>query len=532
MRFLPFALIVLAAAAALSLSLLVSSWFWIAGAPLALLALVGFWDLIQDDHTLMRNYPVIGRIRWFSEALRPFIHSYFIESEIDGEPFSREDRATVYRRSKNIEGLQPFGSEYDFRAGDMEWLEHSIAARENAHTATTLAIGGPDCARPYTASLYNISAMSFGALGSHAIEALNLGAKLGGFAHDTGEGGISRYHRKHGGDLIWEIGSGYFGCRHRDGSFNPEMFAEQAGNDQVKMIEVKLSQGAKPGHGGVLPGEKVTVEIAEARGVEIGEDCVSPAAHPAFSTPKGMMEFIAQLRERSGGKPVGFKFCVGRRVEVFALVKAMVETGIVPDFIVVDGGEGGTGAAPSEFIDSVGSPLREGLIVVRDALMGAGLRDRVKIGASGKIVTGVRFATNMALGADWCNSARGFMFALGCVQSMQCHTNRCPTGVATQDALRQRGLVVDDKAKRVAAFHKNTLDALVHMAGAAGCDHPSELRPEHIMRRIGPDRAVSLHDLFPPLESGQLLSEAGATRYAREWDAASADSFSARGHAA
>lgn len=532
MRYLPFLIIALAAAALSALALLHAPWWWIAAAPFLLLTALGIWDFVQPSHTLMRNYPVIARIRWLSESLRPFVQSYFVEGDTEGKPFSREERALVYRRSKNIEGVQPFGSELDFRAPDVEWLEHSIAARSGKGANVRLDIGGPQCAKPYSASIYNISAMSFGSLGARAVETLNLGAKLGGFAQDTGEGGISKYHRKHGGDLIWEIGSGYFGCRKRDGGFDPEAFRDRASSDQVKMIEIKLSQGAKPGHGGVLPGSKVTAEIAEARGVEIGEECVSPAAHTAFSTPAEMMEFIAQLRELSGGKPVGFKLCVGRRVELFALMKAMQSTGIQPDFIVVDGKEGGTGAAPAEFMDSVGSPLREGLIAVRDALIGSGYRDTVRIGAAGKVVTGVRFATNIALGADWCNSARGFMFSLGCVQSMLCDTNHCPTGITTHDPLRQRGLVVEDKAKRVAAFHKNTVQALVHMAAAAGCNHPHELRPEHVMRRVGPDRAISLRDLYPQVRSGQFWDDARATPYGREWAAATPDSFNALAPAA
>jgi glutamate synthase domain-containing protein 2 len=532
MRYLPFLIIALAAAALSALALLHAPWWWIGAAPFLLLTALGVWDFVQPSHTLMRNYPVIARIRWLSESLRPFVQSYFVEGDTEGKPFSREERALVYRRSKNIEGVQPFGSELDFRAPDVEWLEHSIAARSGKGANVRLDIGGPQCAQPYSASIYNISAMSFGSLGARAIETLNLGAKLGGFAQDTGEGGISKYHRKHGGDLIWEIGSGYFGCRNRDGGFDPEAFKARAQSDQVRMIEIKLSQGAKPGHGGVLPGSKVTAEIAEARGVEIGEECVSPAAHSAFSTPAEMMEFIAQLRELSGGKPVGFKLCVGRRVELFALMKAMQSTGIQPDFIVVDGKEGGTGAAPAEFMDSVGSPLREGLIAVRDALIGSGYRDTVRIGAAGKVVTGVRFATNIALGADWCNSARGFMFSLGCVQSMLCDTNHCPTGITTHDPLRQRGLVVEDKAKRVAAFHKNTVQALVHMAAAAGCDHPHELRPEHVMRRVGPDRAISLRDLYPQVRSGQFWDDARATPYGREWAAATPDSFNALAPAA
>ncbi|PWE18962.1 FMN-binding glutamate synthase family protein [Marinicauda salina] len=530
-RFIPFALAVGLAALSLAAAAFVSAWWLIAAAVFGLAAGVGVYDLVQRDHTLWRNYPAIARIRWVSEGIRPFIRSYFVEGETDGRPFHREERALVYRRSKNIEGVEPFGSTTDFRHTDIEWIQHSIAAKTGETAKRRLTIGGPDCAQPYDASLFNISAMSFGALGGRAVEALNRGAKLGGFAHDTGEGGISRHHR-HGGDLIWEIGSGYFGCRANDGSFDPDRFAEQARDDQVKMVEIKLSQGAKPGHGGVLPGTKVNAEIAEARGVAIGEDCISPPAHSAFSTPIEMMEFIARLRELSGGKPVGFKLCVGKRSETFALAKAMLETEVTPDFIVVDGIEGGTGAAPTEFIDDIGSPMRNGLIIVRDALAGAGLRDRVKIGAAGKILTGARFAKTLALGADWCNSARGFMFALGCVQSMQCHTNRCPTGVTTQDPLRQRGLVVPDKAERVANFHRNTVEALVAVCAAAGCDDPKDIHPEQIMRRSGADKAFAFSEIYPELEPGQLVDDPGSTRYAAEWAAARADSFEPVGKAA
>lgn len=508
-----------------------SPWWLIGVVFFGIGAMTGVYDQFQSSHTLWRNYPALARIRWISERLRPFVRAYFVESETDGRPFDQEERALVYRRSKNIEGLEPFGSTTDFRYTEIEWIQHSIAAKTGRDAKRRLTIGGPHCEKPYDASLYNISAMSFGAIGAHATEALNKGAKLGNFAQDTGEGGISRHH-KHGGDLIWEIGSGYFGCRKDDGSFDPERFAERACADQVKMIEIKLSQGAKPGTGGVLPGAKVTAEIAEARGVPVGEDCISPPSHSAFSTPIEMMEFIARLRELSGGKPVGFKLCVGKRSEMLALTKAMLETRITPDFIVVDGIEGGTGAAPIEFIDDIGSPMRNGLLVVRDALVGTGLRDQIKIGAAGQIITGARFAKTLALGADWVNSARGFMFALGCVQSLQCHTNRCPTGVTTQDPDRQRGLVIKEKVPRVANFHKNTIDALIQVCAAAGCDDPKQIHPEQIMRRWGADKASAFSELYPELEPGQLLADPEKTIYASEWKAARADSFDPRYKAA
>jgi glutamate synthase domain-containing protein 2 len=368
-------------------------------------------------------------------------------------------------------------------------------------------IGGPACAKPYSASVFNISAMSFGALSANAIMALNEGARRGGFYHDTGEGSISRYHREHGGDLVWEIGSGYFGCRNDDGSFNAERFRENAASDQVRMIEIKLSQGAKPGHGGVLPGAKVSGEIARARGVPEGQDCISPARHSAFSTPRGLLEFVAQLRELSGGKPVGFKLAIGHPWEWFAIAKAMVKTGIQPDFIVVDGGEGGTGAAPLEFTNHVGAPLREALLLVHNTLVGLNMRGSIRIGAAGKIVTAFDLARTIAIGADWCNAARGFMFALGCIQSQSCHTSQCPTGVATQDPLRQRALVVPDKAERVHLFHKNTLKALKELLAAAGLTHPDQLGPEHVIRRVSSTEVRSLAALHHFVKAGELLGD-------------------------
>lgn len=530
-RYLPYLGAIVLTLLSLAAAVWWSPWWLIAVVFFGIGAGTGTYDLFQPEHTLWRNYPALARIRWISEALRPFVRSYFVEGETDGRPFHHEERALVYRRSKNIEGLEPFGSKTDFRYTEIEWIQHSIAAKTGENAKRRLTIGGPDCEKPYDASIFNISAMSFGAIGAHAVEALNRGAKAGNFAHDTGEGGISRYHRC-GGDLIWEIGSGYFGCRTQKGEFDPEAFAERACRDEVKMVEIKLSQGAKPGHGGVLPASKVTREIAEARGVPMGEDCVSPPAHSAFSTPIELMEFIARLRELCGGKPVGFKLCVGKRSEMLGITKAMLETGITPDFIVVDGIEGGTGAAPTEFIDDIGSPMRNGLLVVRDALTGTNLRDKIKIGAAGKILTGARFAKTLALGADWVNSARGFMFALGCVQSMRCHTNRCPTGVTTQDRDRQKGLVIEEKIPRVVNFHRNTVDALIQVCAAAGCEDPKDIKPEQIMRRWGPDKASAFSELYPRLEPGQLLDDPGKTLYAEEWEAARAESFDPKFRAA
>jgi glutamate synthase domain-containing protein 2 len=400
-----------------------------------------------------------------------------------------------------------------------------MVAREPAKEPFRIQVGGPDCTQPYSASVFNISAMSFGALSANAIRALNKGAALGGFAHDTGEGGFSPYHRENGGDIIWEIGSGYFGCRAPDGGFSEERFLETVAAPQIRMVEIKLSQGAKPGHGGVLPAAKVSAEIAATRGVPMGEDCISPPYHRAFSTPLEMMAFIARLRRLSGGRPVGFKLCVGHGWEFLAICKAMLESGITPDFIVVDGAEGGTGAAPLEFLDHVGMPLREGLLFVHNALVGVGLRDRIRIGASGKIVTAFDVARAMALGADWCNSARGFMFALGCIQSQSCHTDRCPVGVATQDPLRQRALVVPDKAQRVAQFHRSTLAALAEVVAAAGLEHPSQLRPHHFSQRIAANKVKSFDRLYRFSRPGEILRGTDDPRFAGPWKAARAESF-------
>ena len=500
------------------------------GIPLLLfsaLAIIGTIDLIQPRHSVLRNYPLTAHIRFILEEIRPEIRQYFLESEKDGTPFSRDKRAIVYQRAKQALDKRPFGTQSDVYSTGFEWLHHSIAPKSIVREPFRVIVGGPDCSKPYSASIFNISAMSFGALSPNAIRALNIGAKRGNFAHDTGEGGYSSYHRENGGDIIWEIGSGYFSCRNPDGTFCPEKFEEGALCDQVKMVELKLSQGAKPGHGGVLPAAKVSTEIALARGVPAGVDCVSPPRHSAFSTPLEMMEFIATLRRLSGGKPTGFKLCVGHPWEFLAVCKAMVETQIYPDFIVIDGKEGGTGAAPLEFTDHLGMPLREGLNFVHNALIGINTRDRIKLGASGKIVSAFDIARVMALGADWCNSARGFMFALGCIQSQSCHTDRCPTGVTTQDRSRQRALVVPDKAERVFNFHRATIEALAELVGAAGLDHPTEFAPEHFSRRISAHEVKSFAELYSPLEPGVLLAGCGDKRFEIPWAMASAKEFRA-----
>lgn len=489
------------------------------------LTALGIRDLLQESHAVLRNYPISAHIRFLLEEIRPEMRQYFFESEKDGMPFSRDTRAVVYQRAKMVLDKRPFGTQESVYGDGYEWIHHSMAPRPLAQELPRVPIGGPDCTKPYSASIFNISAMSFGALSSNAIRALNAGAKKGGFAHDTGEGGVSPYHREKGGDLIWEIGSGYFGCRNRDGSFNPELFAKVASDDQIKMVELKVSQGAKPGHGGVLPAAKVSGEIATIRGVPEGEDCISPAKHRAFSTPAEMMTFIGEMRRLSGGKPAGFKLCIGHPWEFLAICKAMLETGIYPDFIVVDGTEGGTGAAPLEFMDHLGMPMREGVNFVHNALIGIGARDRIKIGAAGKIATAFDIARAMALGADWCNSARGFMFSLGCIQSLSCHTDRCPTGVATQDPSRGRALVVPHKIDRVYNYHRSTLHALAELVAAAGLDHPNELRLIHFSQRLSAKEVVPFSRLYPQLKSGELLTGTDDPRFKDAWALAQANSF-------
>ena len=492
------------------------------------LALQGVLDVRQTRHAILRNYPVIGHLRFMLEFIRPEIRQYFIESDNEGNPFSRAQRSLVYQRAKGESDKRPFGTMLDVHAQGYEWINHSITPTHIASHDFRVVIGAQR-AQPYSASIFNISAMSFGALSANAILALNSGAQKGNFAHDTGEGSISKHHRVHGGDLIWEIGSGYFGCRNDDGSFNEDKFAANALDPQVKMIELKMSQGAKPGHGGVLPGPKVTPEIAEARGVPVGEDCVSPAGHSAFSTPIEMMQFVEKLRTLSGGKPTGFKLCIGHPWEWFGIVKAMLETGITPDYIVVDGAEGGTGAAPLEFTDHVGSPVQDGLLLVHNTLRGVGLRDRIKIGCAGKVVSAFDIARLMALGADWCNSGRGFMFALGCIQAQTCHTGHCPTGVTTQDPLRQKALVVPNKAERVYNFHQHTLMALKELIQAAGLNHPRDITAHHIVRRNSDQQVRSLAQLMlPSLIKGALLDDdlkGLPLIYQHHWPRASAHQF-------
>ncbi len=499
------------------------------GAAFALLALVGIVDVLQTRQAIRRNYPIMAHFRFLFEAIRPEIRQYLIEDDNHEAPFSRVQRSIVYQRAKNTLDKRPFGTQLDVYEPRYEWINHSLQPSEIASHDFRVRIGGERCTRPYDASVFNISAMSFGSLSANAILALNAGAKRGGFYHDTGEGSISRYHREPGGDLVWEIGSGYFGCRDAQGRFDEDRFAGNAAHETVRMIELKLSQGAKPGHGGVLPGAKVSPEIAAARGVPEGRDCISPSAHSAFATPLELLACLDRLRTLSGGKPVGFKLAIGHPWEWFAIAKAMVESGLLPDFIVVDGGEGGTGAAPLEFSNHVGAPLREALLLVHNTLVGLNLRAKIRLGAAGKVVTAFDIARTLAIGADWCNSARGFMFALGCIQSQSCHTDRCPTGVATQDPLRQRALVVPDKAERVYHFHANTMKALRELLQSAGLMHPDEIGPEHVIRRISSNEVRSLAALHHFLEPGALLHAELPEHpvYKVFWPLARPDSFSA-----
>lgn len=529
-RFLPLSICLLLALATGLLFLTGVASFSVSVVPFfvfGLLTAVGLHDMLQTKRAVLRNYPIAGHTRYIMEDLRPKIRQYFFEGEKDGRPFPRDKRALAYQRAKGQLDKRPFGTEYDVYEPRYEWISHSLAPTPLDSHNFRITIGGPDCKKPYSASVLNISAMSFGSLSANAIRSLNAGAKMGGFAHDTGEGGLSPYHRENGGDIIWELGSGYFGCRNPDGSFSPERFAETATLDQVKMIEIKLSQGAKPGHGGVLPQAKITEEISNIRGIPMDRDCLSPAAHPAFSTPLEMMAFIRQLRELSGGKPVGFKLCVGHAHEFLAIVKAMLESGTTPDFIVVDGKEGGTGAAPQEFIDHIGMPLREGLTFVHNALVGAGLRDKIKIGCSGMVISAFDIARIMALGADWVNMARGFMFAVGCIQSQSCHTDKCPVGVATQDLHRQRALVPADKAARVRQFHNKTLEALAEVVSSAGLNHPREFQPFHFHKRISQSQVTTFTHLYPSLAKGELLTGTQDVRFNIPWNIARADSFAA-----
>jgi glutamate synthase domain-containing protein 2 len=497
-------------------------WTAVVAGPIILL---GAYDYQQKRHAIRRNFPFLGRFRYWFEAIRPEIHQYFVETNSEGRPMNREERSVVYQRAKNVLDTLPFGTQKDVYAGGYEWINHSLMPTHVDPSSLRVLVGGSACSQPYSASIFNVSAMSYGSLSANAVLALNGGAKDGGFAHNTGEGSISPYHLENGGDLIWQIGTGYFGCRTPEGVFCDSMFTENANRPEVKMIEIKLSQGAKPSHGGILPAQKVTPEIAEIRGVPLGVDVLSPPTHSTFSTPIELLEFVARLRELSGGKPVGFKLCVGKRREFLAICKAMKRTGITPDFISVDGGEGGTGAAPLEFSNYIGAPEIEGLIFVHNALQGFSLRDEIRIITMGGVTAGFGIVKRLSLGADIVCSARAMMLAIGCIQALKCNTNTCPTGVATQDPELVAGLVVSDKRKRVGMYHKLTVKCVAEMIGAMGVEHPAELKPWHIMRRVDPTVVKHYGELYEYFRGGELLDDDPPESYARALHAANAETF-------
>ncbi|MCF6224494.1 MAG: FMN-binding glutamate synthase family protein [Flavobacteriaceae bacterium] len=479
-------------------------WLFILFGPLIIMGII---DITQKKHAIRRNFPVLGRMRYLLEAIRPEIMQYFVETDTQGRPINRIFRTLVYQRSKKVNDTTPFGTQADVYRAGYEWMDHSMYVPNTYknHEFPKVRVGGKTCLKPYDASLLNISAMSFGSLSKNAILALNKGAKIGGFAHNTGEGGLSPYHKEHRGDLIWQIGTAYFGCRNDEGNFCPNSFKIGAQLQQVKMIEIKLSQGAKPGHGGVLPAIKNTKEIAEIRHVKPHTDILSPPSHSAFTNPIEMMNFIKQLRDLSGGKPIGFKLCVGKKEEFIDVCKAMITTGIKPDFISVDGGEGGTGAAPVEFSNSIGMPLREGLVFVHDTLVGYNLKDEIKIIASGKIFSGFHMVRAKALGADLCNSARAMMLSLGCIQARECNVNTCPTGIATQNKSLSKGLVVKEKAQRVANYHEATIHSFLEMIAAAGLKNHDEIERKHVNRRVGMHSIAKYNEIYPVIEKGIYL---------------------------
>lgn len=513
-------------AAAVVAALLLSPWWWLAGAPLAAALLLAVHDLLQRRHSILRNYPVLGHLRFALEGLRPELQQYFIERNFDGRPFDRDTRSIVYERAKGTDAEEPFGTERQLNDVGSEYLIHSMAPRPVRTDPPRVRIGGPDCTKPYDMALLNVSAMSFGSLSPNALLALNTGAALGGFAHDTGEGGLSEYHERPGGDLVWEIGTGYFGCRTEDGGFDEKQFAEKAGHENVKCVSLKLSQGAKPGIGGVLPGKKVNAEIAKVRGVPQGETVTSPPYHRVFSTPRELVLFLARMRELADGKPVGFKLCVGSRHEFLAICKAMLAEQVTPDFIIVDGAEGGTGAAPLEFADNVGLPLTEGLMTVHNALVGTGLRDRVRIGASGKVATGSDVVKRLLQGADYTNAARAMMFAVGCIQAQRCHTNTCPVGVATQDPRRGRAVDVADKSQRVRRFQEATVKSALQIMASMGVAEPAQLGPHMLLHRVDAHTTRSYADLYDWLTPRQLLTDTPPS-WRQDWEAADPDTFHA-----
>lgn len=496
-------------------------WFIVFLIPIVILWI---YDISQTKHTILRNFPVLGHVRYFLEFLRPEIQQYFIATDEDELPFNRETRSMIYQRAKSVRDTIPFGTERDILSVGYTWALHSLSPKHSSEVEPRITVGGPDCKKPYSASRLNISAMSFGSLSPNAIMALNKGAKIGGFYHNTGEGGLSPYHLQ-GGDIVFQIGTAYFGCRDDQGNFDETEFTKEASRDEVKMIEIKLSQGAKPSHGGILPAAKLTEEIAKVRKVSMGKDVLSPIAHSTFDNPVGLLHFIKKLRELSGGKPIGFKLCLGRQHEFLGICKAMIKTNILPDFITVDGAEGGTGAAPVEYTNFIGTPLEAGLVFVHNALVGTGVRDKIRVICSGKVSNGFDLLTNIALGADMCNSARAMMMSIGCIQSKQCNANTCPTGVATQKKRLQYGLVVDQKKYHAANFHNNTIKSFLEMVGALGLNNPSDLKPCHIMRRVGVDEVKSFDQIYTYVTPGQFLKGDIPEEYKSHWEHADPDKF-------
>lgn len=466
---------------------------------------IGLYDITQKKHTILRNFPVIGHMRYLLEMISPEIHQYFIESSTDGKPIDRNKRSYIYSRAKLQRDTHPFGTQLDVNADNYKWMRHSMYPAQRLSGPPRIKIGGSECSQPYMASLLNVSAMSYGALSKNAIQALNKGAKAGGFAHNTGEGGISEHHLQ-GGDLVWQIGTGYFGCRTEDGHFSPENFSINANRPEVKMIEIKISQGAKPGHGGVLPAAKNNEEIAAIRGIRPHTEVLSPPGHTAFDDAHGLLKFIDQLRHLSGGKPIGFKLCVGSTEEFEDVCRKMVQTGLKPDFITVDGSEGGTGAAPIDFSNYVGMPLEKGLIFVIDTLKGYNLKKDIRVFASAKIITAFDIFKALCLGADACNSARGMMMALGCIQALKCDTNTCPTGVATNDPSLVRGLVVEDKWKRVRNYQGATVNDFLELLMAAGCSHLREMDRTLIFKQVN-NKTLAYSTLYPDVKTGSYLTQ-------------------------
>ncbi len=488
--------------------------------------LIGFYDLLQTKHTILRIYPVIAHFRYIFEKIRPEIQQYFVESNLSGRPFNREFRDLVYQRAKNQRDTRPFGTQFDVYRAGYEWINHSLAPIKITDRNPRIKFGNSACKKSYLASPFNISAMSYGALSKNAIMALNKGAKLGNFFHNTGEGGLSQYHLKYEADIVWQIGSGYFGCRNYNGTFNEELFIQKSQLDVVKMIEIKLSQGAKPGHGGILPAAKLTQEIAEIRHVTMGKDVVSPDTHSEFNTPITLLKFVDKLRKLSNGKPIGFKLCIGNKSEFLGICKSMLVTNIIPDFITVDGAEGGTGASPIEFTNSIGTPLNDAVVFINNALLGIGLRDDIKIIASAKIISAFHITRVLSLGADTINSARGMMLALGCIQSRSCNTDNCPTGIATQNPARYKALNIKSKSQRVANFHNKTIDALINLIAACGINDLNQLKPKYIYRRIGGTEIANYEELYPSLKPLCLVNHTNVPKQWQEiWSIASAEKW-------